>query len=90
MLQTMPNSQEIALVSIFLEDLVLTRAHVLFFPLSLLFKAKESYALRAVSKDILKAKLTNVLQTMPSGQEKGLVRGSKVFVGVAFKLFDRT
>ena len=46
-----------------------------FLPLSLLFKAKESYALRAVNKDILKAKLTNVLQTMPSGQEKGLVRG---------------
>ena len=61
-----------------------------YLPLSLLFKAKESYALRAVSKHILKAKLTNVLQTMPNSQEKGLVRGLKVFVGVAFKLFDGT
>ena len=30
------------------------------------------------------------LQTMPNSQEKGLVRGLKVFVGVAFKLFDGT
>ena len=39
---------------------------------------------------MLRAYLTNMLQTMPNSQEKGLVRGLKVFVGVAFKLFDRT
>ena len=40
MLQTMPNSQEVALVSIFLEDLVLTRAHVLFSPFVLIIQGK--------------------------------------------------
>ena len=44
MLQTMPNSQEIALVFVFLEYLVLTREQVLFLPLSLLFKVEVSYA----------------------------------------------
>ena len=61
MLQTMPNSQKIALVFIFLEYLVLTRVQVLFLLLSLLFKVEVSYASRALNKDILKAKLTNML-----------------------------
>ena len=73
MLQTMPNSQEIALVFIFLEYLMLTRAQVLFLPLSLLFKVEVSYAPRALNKDILKAKPTNMLQTMPNSQEIALV-----------------
>ena len=82
MLQTMPNSQEIALVFIFLEYLVLTRVQVLFLPLSLLFKVEVSYAPRALNKDILKAKLTNMLQTMPNSKKTSLVRRLKVSVGV--------
>ena len=90
MLQTMPNRQEIALVSIFLEYVVLTRAQVLFLPLSLLFKVEVSYAPRAVNKDILKAKLSNMLQTMPNSKKICLVRRLKVSVGMAFKLSNRT
>jgi len=90
MLQTMPNSQEIALVFIFLEYLVLTRAQVLFLALSLLFKVEVSYAPRALNKDILKEKPTNMLQTMPNSKKTSLVRRLKVSVGVAFKLSNRT
>ena len=78
MLQTMSNSQEIALISIFLEDLGLTRAQVLFSPYFLLFKAEVVYALRALNKDILQANLTNMLQTMPNSQETIVVWGLKV------------
>ena len=78
MLQTMSNSQEIALISIFLEDLGLTRAQVLFSPYVLLFKAEVVYALRALNKDILQANLTDMLQTMPNSQETILVWGLKV------------
>ena len=42
MLQTMPNSQEIALISIFLEDLGLTRAQVLFSPYVLTIQGRSS------------------------------------------------
>ena len=42
MLQTMSNSQEIALISIFLEDLVLTRAQVLFSPYVLTIQGRSS------------------------------------------------
>ncbi len=87
MLQTMPNSQEIALVFIFLEYLVLTRAQVLFLPLSLLFKVEVSYAPRALN---MKAKPTNMLHTMPNSKKTSLVRRLKVSVGVAFKLSKRT
>ena len=90
MLQTMPNRQEIALVLIFLEYVVLTRAQVLFLPLSLLFKVEVSYAPRALNKDILKAKLSNMLQTMPNSKKICLVRRLKVSVGMAFKLSNRT
>ena len=90
MLQTMPNSQEIALVFIFLEYLVLTRVQVLLSHLSFLFKVKVSYAPRALNQDILKAKLTNMLQTMPNSKKTCLVRRLKVSVGVAFKLSNRT
>ena len=90
MLQTMPNSQEIALVLIFLEYLMLTREQVLFLSLSLLFKVEVSYAPRALNKDILKAKLTNMLQTMPNSKKTCLVRRLKVSVGVTIKLSNRT
>ena len=90
MLQTMPNSQEIALVLIFLEYLVLTREQVLFLSLSLLFKVEVSYAPRALNKDILKAKLTNMFQTMPNSKKTCLVRRLKVSVGVTIKLSNRT
>ena len=90
MLQTMPNSQEIALVLIFFQYLVLTREQVLFLSLSLLFKVEVSYAPRALNKDILKAKLPNMLQTMPNSKKTCLVRRLKVLVGVAFKLSNRT
>ena len=90
MLQTMPNSQEIALVFIFLKYLVLTRAQALFLPLSLLVKVEVIYAPRALNKDILKTKLSNMLQTMPNNQKTCLVRRYKVLAGVAFKLSNRT
>ena len=38
---------------------------------------------------ILKAKLTNMLQTMPNSKKTSLVRRLKVSVGVAFKLSNR-
>ena len=57
---------------------MLTRAQVLFSPLSLLFKAEVVYALRALNKDILQANLTHMLQTMPNSQETILVWGLKV------------
>ena len=80
MLQSMSNSQEIALVSIFLEDLVLTRAQVLFSPcvLTIQGKAEVVYALRALNKDILQANLTNMIQTIANSQETILVWGLKV------------
>ena len=87
MLQTMPNSQKKVLVFIFLEYLVLTRVQVLLLPLSLLFKVEVSYAPRALNKDILKANLTNILQTMPNSKKTNLVRRLKVSVGVAFQAF---
>ena len=87
MLQTMPNSREIALVFILLKYLVLTRAHVLFLTLSLLFMLEVSYAPRALNKDTLKAKLTNMLQTMPNSKKTCLVRRLKVTVG---ELSNRT
>ena len=90
MLQTMPNSQKTALVFVFLEYLVLTRAQVLFLPLSLLFKVEVSHVPRALNKDILKAKLINMLQTMPNREKTSLVRRLKVSIGVAFKLSNRT
>ena len=89
MLQTMPNSQEIALVFIFFEYIVLTIAQVLFLSLSLLVKVEVSYAPRALNKDILKAKLINMLQTMHNSKKTCLVRRLKVSVGVAFKLSNR-
>ena len=46
--------------------------------MSLLFKAEEVYALRALNKDILQANLTNMLQTMPNSLETILVWGLKV------------
>ena len=49
-----------------------------------------SYATRALNKDILKAKLTNMLQTMLNRKKTSLVRRLKVSVGVAFKLSNRT
>ena len=69
---------------------MLMRAQVLFLPLSLLFKVEVSYAPRALNKDILKAKLTYMLQTMPNSKETGLVWQLKVLVGVSFKLSNRT
>ena len=78
MLQSMSNSQEIALVSIFLEDLGLTKHRYYFLPMSLLFKAEVVYALRALNKDILQANLANMLQTMPNSQETIVVWGLKV------------
>ena len=42
MLQSMSNNQEIALVSIFLEDLGLTRAQVLFSPYVLTIQGRSS------------------------------------------------
>ena len=90
MLQTMPNSQEIPFVLIFLEYLVLTREKVLVLSLSLLFKVEVSYAPRALNKDILKGKLTSMLQTMPNSKETCFFRRLKVSVGVAFKLSNRT
>jgi len=52
----------------------------------LLFKVEVSYALRILNQDILKAKPTYMLQTMPNSKETGLVWQLKVIVGVAFKL----
>ena len=46
-----------------------------------------SYAPRALNKDILKEKPTNMLQTMPNSKKKKLVRRLKVSVGVAFQAF---
>ena len=45
------------------------------------------YAARALNKDILKAKPTNMLQTMPNSKKTSLVRRLKVSVGVAFQAF---
>ena len=89
MLHAMPNSQEIALVFIFIKYIVLTSGQVLFLNLSLLFKVEVSYAPRALNKDILKAKLSNMLQAMPNSKKSCLVRRLKVSIGVAFKLSNR-
>ena len=86
MIQTIANSQKIALVSIFLEDLVLTRAQiVLYLPLSLLFEANVNYTIRALNKDDLKANLSIMIQTIANSQKTTLVWRLKVLVGVAFK-----
>ena len=85
MIQTIANSQKIALVSIFLEDLVLTRAQIVFLPLSLLFKANVIYTIRALNKGALKANLIILIQTIANSQETTLVWRLKVLVGVAFK-----
>ena len=65
---------------------MLTRAQVLFLPQSLSFKVEVSYAPRALNKDILKAKLTNMLQTIPNNKKTCLVKRLKMSVGLAFKL----
>ena len=44
-----------------------------------------SYALKILNQDILKAKLTDMLQTMPNSKETGLVWQMKGLVGVTFK-----
>ena len=49
-----------------------------------------SYAPRALNKDILKEKPTNMLQTIPNSKKTSSVRRLKVSVGVAFKLSNRT
>ena len=48
-----------------------------------------SSAPRALNKDILKERPTNMLQTMPNSKKTSSVRRLKVSVGVAFKLSNR-
>ena len=78
MLQTMSNSQEIALISIFLEDLVLTRAQVLFSPYVLTIQGRSSLCPYSTEQRHSAANLTNMLQTMPNSQETILTWGLKV------------
>ena len=87
MLQTMPNSQG---NSISFRVCSVDESASFVSPLSLLFKVEVSYAPRALNKDILKKKLTNMLPTMPNNKKTYLVRRLKMTIGLAFKLSNRT